>query len=169
MTDSDAPLATLPDSGGNVRICIRPNRSLPLQDMLPLFIAISAVLVTIGVGFALLGAWPVLPFAGLEIAIVGAVIRWMYRHHGDHELVIITDDRVRVYRRDGRTERKAEFNRYWAKVSVTPSAGSGHAPKVEIGSHGRYVEIGADVHEEDRRRLAQEIRSAIARKRQLSV
>jgi len=160
MTDSDARLAALPDSDGNVRILIRPNRSLPPQEMLPLFIAVSAVLLTIGVGFALLGAWPVLPFAGLEIAVVGAVLRWMHRHQGDHEMVVITQDRVRVFRRCGRQEHEAEFNRHWARVSETPSAGVDPL-KVRIGSHGRFVEIGAGLRDEDRRRLAREVRMAL--------
>lgn len=163
MTAGDAQRAARPDGDGDVRIRIRPNRSLSPQAILPLFFAAAAVLVTIGIGFTLLGAWPVLPFAGLEIVMIGAVLRWMHRHHDDYELVIVAGDRVRVIRRSGQQEREAEFNRHWARVSMTPSGSARHSMQVHVGSHGRYVEIGAAVREEDRRRLADEIKSALAR------
>ena len=40
--------------------------------MLAAFAGLAAVTLAIGAGFALLGAWPVLPFAGLEIVALGA-------------------------------------------------------------------------------------------------
>jgi len=166
MTVSDAQLAARSDGDGVVRIHIRPNRSLPPQEMLPLFIAVSAVLATIGVGFALLGAWPVLPFAGLEIVVVGAVFRWMYRHHDDCECVVVSADRVQVIQRCGPQERVTEVNRYWARISLTPSASVGKPMQLWIGSHGRYVEIGAGVREEDRRQLADELKAILARSQQ---
>jgi uncharacterized membrane protein len=36
------------------------------------FVALGAVTLLIGVGFALVGAWLVLPFAGLEVLALGA-------------------------------------------------------------------------------------------------
>jgi len=163
MIESDAHLAAQSDGEEAVRIHIRPNRSLPPQEFLPLFIAVSAVLVTIGVGFALLGAWPVLPFAGIEIVVVGLVFRWLYRHHDDEEQVVVSADRVRVVRRCGGHEQVTEYNRYWARVSVAPAASIGQPMQLRIGSHGRFVEIGAEVREEDRRRLADELKAVLAR------
>jgi len=36
------------------------------------FLSLAAVVLAIGSGFALVGAWPVLPFAGLEVLALGA-------------------------------------------------------------------------------------------------
>jgi uncharacterized membrane protein len=36
------------------------------------FLSLAAVETAIGIGFALVGAWPVLPFAGLEVLALGA-------------------------------------------------------------------------------------------------
>jgi len=36
------------------------------------FLSLAAVVLAIGTGFALVGAWPVLPFAGLEVLALGA-------------------------------------------------------------------------------------------------
>ena len=35
------------------------------------FLSLAAVVLAIGSGFALVGAWPVLPFAGLEVLALG--------------------------------------------------------------------------------------------------
>ena len=36
------------------------------------FLSLAAVVLVIGIGFTLVGAWPVLPFAGLEVLALGA-------------------------------------------------------------------------------------------------
>ena len=44
------------------------------------FSALAAVVLAIGAGFATLGAWLVLPFAGLEVALlIGAYVAWARR------------------------------------------------------------------------------------------
>lgn len=35
------------------------------------FVGLALTVVAIGTGFALMGAWPVLPFAGLEVLMLG--------------------------------------------------------------------------------------------------
>ena len=45
----------------------RRNCSISPAALLGAFAALAAVTLAIGAGFALLGAWPVLPFAGLEV------------------------------------------------------------------------------------------------------
>jgi uncharacterized membrane protein len=113
------------------------------------------------VGFAMLGAWLVLPFAGLEIAIIGAVLHWMHRHLDDHELIVITDRSVRILRQYGHQQSEAEFSRYWTRFSVTPPGGSRFPSQIRIGSHGRFVQVGTDVGEAARQRLAQELRTLL--------
>lgn len=54
-------------------LVIRPNRSLPAAGILALFPALRALALSIGVGFAAADAWMVLPFALLEVVLVGAL------------------------------------------------------------------------------------------------
>ncbi len=44
------------------------NCSISPAGLLGVFAALSAVALTIGIGFAVAGAWLILPFAGLEVA-----------------------------------------------------------------------------------------------------
>ncbi len=45
------------------------------------FLSLAAVVLAIGSGFALVGAWPVLPFAGLEVLALGAAYFAYARSH----------------------------------------------------------------------------------------
>ena len=40
--------------------------------LLRVYVGLALIVLAIGVGFALAGAWPVLPFAGLETLVLGA-------------------------------------------------------------------------------------------------
>jgi len=47
------------------------NCSISPLGLLRVFVGLALVVLAIGVGFALVGAWPVLPFAGLEALMLG--------------------------------------------------------------------------------------------------
>jgi len=140
------------EAGEGLRVLVRPNRSLSLRAMVVLFAGIAAFVITIGIGFSLVGAWLVLPFAGLEVAVVGAVLYLLFRHADDHDLIIIRHDRVTVVRRQGGRERHEEFQRYWVKVQLERGR-SWYPSRLSIGSHGRFVAIGTGISEEERRAL----------------
>jgi uncharacterized membrane protein len=119
----------------------------------------SIVLVSFGIaaGWALNGAWVVLPFAGIEMMVLGAALVVFERHVGDREAITIDGDRVVVERiRMGRTARH-EFSRYWARVVVTPGSGRNHGG-LAMRSHGRQVEIGEFLTDDQRVAVAAELR-----------
>lgn len=148
--------------GEGLRVLVRPNRSLSLRAMVLLFAGIAAFVITIGIGFSLAGAWLVLPFAGLEVAVVGAVLYLLFRHIDDHDLIVIHHDRVMVVRRQGGRERHEEFQRYWVKVELRRGR-SWYPSRLSIGSHGRFVTIGADISEEERSALAARLNELLRR------
>lgn len=148
--------ASMREHGGN-RLVIRPNRSLPVAGIMTLFVAVSMLALTIGVGFALVGAWMVLPFAVLEVLIVGVLCRWFYRHADDCELVVVEPDCVRIIKRQGTALTRHEFARYWVRLRwERPGTGSG-ARRLLIGSHGKFVSLADDITEADRALVAREL------------
>ena len=147
--------------GDSVSFVVRPNRSLPVAGMVALFVGLSALPLTIGIAFAVMGVWMVLPFAILEVAVLALLVRWLYRHIDDCELVVIGPERVRVTRRVGTKESRHEFQRYWARVRLDRGQTGRDPTRLRIGSHGRYIDIGAGITEEDRASLADELRRAL--------
>jgi uncharacterized membrane protein len=148
-------------AGASVSFVIRPNRSLPVSGVVALFVALSASALTIGVGFALKGAWLILPFAGIEVLIVGMLCYWLYRHIDDCELVVIEADRVRVMQRSGTRESRRDFPRYWARIRLDRSQDGRRPSRLRIGSHGQFVELAENINESDRLILAEELRNAL--------
>lgn len=139
-------------------IVIRPNRSLPAGGVVVLFLALSTLILTVSISFAVAGAWMVLPFAAMEIILVGSLCRWLYRHMDDCELVVVEPQRVRVIKRSGTKVSQDEFTRYWVRMNV---AGTGRERRLWIGSHGRLVSLADGVSEADRLVVARELKSLL--------
>ena len=130
---------------------IRPNRSISSRNLVIIVICLTIVCLTIALSFLSLGLWLVLPFAGLEIFVVGLAIGYTIRRSEDCETILIDDKQVVVTQQSGRRTREQTFQRYWVRVQpgVTPLQPS----RLEIGSHGRFVEIGRDLTDDYKEEL----------------
>jgi len=144
-----------------VRLLIRPNHSLSPVATLMFMGGFSILTLSIAIVFVLQGYWPVLPFAGLEIAIVGAAFWYCGRKAQDYDLITIESDRVNVVQRANAREQTWEFDRHWARVELVPGEGRLHAPRLMLGSHGKRVEIARALPEESREMLAGRLRDWI--------
>lgn len=138
-------------------LVIRPNRSLPVAGIFGLFAAFVGWALAVGIGFTLAGASMILPFAGLQALGVGLLCRWLYRHRDDCELITIETDRVSVMKRHGNDVTRCDFPRYWMTVRVDAAGRHGRG-RLSVGSHGKFVTLGDEVNEDDRARLARDLR-----------
>jgi uncharacterized membrane protein len=145
---------------GSTEFIVRPNRSLSVAGIIWLFITLSTMALTVGIGLTLAGAWLVLPFAGIEVLAVGALCGWLYRHRDDCELIVIEPEHVRIIQRSGCNAASYEFQRYWVRVILDRRDGQ-RPSRLQIGSHGKYVRLAAQVTEGDRLALAGELRNAL--------
>jgi uncharacterized membrane protein len=107
-----------------------------------------------------LGFWPVLPFAGAEMLLLGwALYTNMQRRHV-HESVDVSETEVVVEYSRGETKRFV-FPRHWARVKIRRPKSPLHRTQLVIESHGRACEVGQFLSEEERQRLAAELRRLI--------
>ena len=70
-------------------LTLRRNCSLNETERWSAFWLAALVSALIALAFAAVGAWPILPFAGLEVAALYVAFRCMSRDAGDYEQVII--------------------------------------------------------------------------------
>lgn len=75
-------------------ILLQPNQSLSLSGNLWVFISLVAVSLGISLAFALAGAWMILPFAGLELLLLGALFAYVYTESTKREVIRINGERV---------------------------------------------------------------------------
>ena len=73
--------------GGVLSLSRRLGYSLSKFQRAVVFSSLGVGAVVIATGFALLGAWLVLPFAGLECVGLYLAFRWLGRHENDYEIL----------------------------------------------------------------------------------
>jgi uncharacterized membrane protein len=132
------------------------NNSLSTSGRYLVFGFIFIVSFGISLAFAVFGAWPVLPFAGLEMLVLFLAFRYIDRRSDDYERLSISGDKLLVeYLEHGRLNR-FELNRCWAQV-VCDAAGS----RLALRSHGREVEFGHYLTQQERVKLARQLKERI--------
>ena len=140
----------------------RRNNSLSSTGRIFVFAFLFIVSVGIAGAFATLGAWLILPFAGLEMLGLYLAFRYVDRHAADYERITIAGDKVQVEQFVAGRATSHEFNRCWAQVVASPGGA-----RVALRSHGREVEIGRHVNDDERltlaRELGRQLRAAAAR------
>ena len=140
---------------------IAPNQSMSGRELLLVFSGIAGVTLAIGGYFWLRGFTLVLPFSGLEVLALGAALYITAWRGGAREVITITDDSVCVETGRTRPEQRHDFQRYWTKVILRRPWVAWHPSKLLLCSHGREIEVGRFLNEEERKGLAKILRSAI--------
>jgi uncharacterized membrane protein len=145
------------------RIEICPHCSLSARSALLFFGSVCLVSFAIAGLMALRGFWPVLPFSGLEMVLLGWALRvsMARRHH--RQTITVTDANVSVELRDRQHSVQHVFPRHWAQVKLRRPASRLHPSRLTIESHGRQCEVGSFLTEAERRGLALRLQGLIGR------
>lgn len=131
-----------------------------LVALLALFAGLTATL------FLVLGAWPILPFLGVEVGFALALVVVHARRSARiMEVVTLTPGRLLVTRSDARGRRtELVLDPYWARAVYRPDPA--HAGVLKLESRGRSAEVGRHLGAEDKASLHEALAGALARARQ---
>jgi uncharacterized membrane protein len=149
------------DSKRNWRIVIRPNRSLSTRQLQIAFAVIALVCLGIASVFAAFGLWPILPFAGAEVIVVGIGLYLSALGGRETEVVSVASDKVAVEKEGRCARRRWELSRAWLQIRLLSPHIRWYPSRLVIRSHGKEVELGVFLNEEERRQLAGELRCAV--------
>jgi uncharacterized membrane protein len=109
------------------------------------------------------GFWPVMPFAGLEMAFLGWALRASMARRHNRQTITVTDSDVSVELCDRHHSVQHVFPRHWAQVKLRRPVSRLHPSRLTIESHGRQCELGSFLTEAERRGLAQQLQRLIGR------
>ncbi|MEI6618533.1 MAG: DUF2244 domain-containing protein [Betaproteobacteria bacterium] len=126
-------------------------------QMLVLFGCLSLVSLCVGLFFWLQGALLVLPFAVLEILVVGICFLVFSKHVLDQERIVVDAMQVVVEHEQGGVRERAQFRREW--VRIEPQGGE-HS-LIAVSGQGQTVQVGRYVRPESREALAHALRRAV--------
>ena len=141
---------------------LRPHRSAGQRAARVVTGMVAALLAIIGTGFLLAGAWPVLPFLGLEVVLLYAALRFNQRVANACEAINLTRKALTVRRLDHWGKQSDfSFPPYWLQVNLLELPGRDNW--LELRTHGRSLAIASFLLPHERRELAQTLRRALGR------
>jgi len=123
--------------------CItKPNASASTESVLKLLLSLVVLSGLIAMGFFHIGAWMVLPFAGLELVLVVLAFVVVLRHRGDYEKITFVENHIEIEQSVLGKIKHARFQCYWTRVTLRE--GENGKTSLWIGSHNQEVEFGRD-------------------------
>lgn len=152
-------MVSVREDAGQRRIILRPNRSADWRQnqLLWGFLFIHSSL--IAVGFAIAGAWMILPFMGLEVMLLGAAL-WYVNWKCSHQQVITLDeDTLAIDKGILLPRRRWRFAAGDTSVSVLDAPYPNDPPRVTLCSAGQQVDIGEFLGHEELAELLSRLRA----------
>jgi len=145
-------------------LTLRPNRSLSRVHARWLVLAVGGLFLLGSIRFLLLGMWPVIPFMIADVALLAWALRSNYRSGGNHERLVLVQDRLTLTRVSPWGESHVvTFEPWFTQVQIeeTPLGDA----LLFLAAHGRRVVVGAFLSAPERREVGAVIREALARYR----
>lgn len=143
------------------RFELTPRCSLTPRGARVFVLTVAAGTFAVAGFFALQGFWPILPFAGLEIALLAWAVRASMRKGAERETIIVSEDFVTVQRSSTRGYDSSVFPRHWVKVKLHAPLAALHPSRLLLESHGRACELGRFLTEDERRSLAARLKQVV--------
>jgi uncharacterized membrane protein len=141
---------------------LRPHRSAGQRAARLIAGLVAAQVTIVSTGFLLAGAWPVLPFFGLEIAVLYALLRYNQHAGNAFEAINLTRQALTVRRVDHWGKQSDfSFSPDWLQVNLQPMPG--HDNRLELRTHGRSLAIASFLPAHEREHLALTLRRALGR------
>jgi uncharacterized membrane protein len=100
--------------------------------------------------FTIAGFWPILPFAGLEVALLGCALYWSMRKTRVREFVRVDERCVLIRKHEAGRDVELEFSRYWTQVRLVRPKATLWPSRLLLKSKGRSVEIGSFLTNDER-------------------
>jgi uncharacterized membrane protein len=150
------------ESSAGFSLTTKRNCSMSPQALVWLLVFTACLSFAIGIGFALFGAWPVLPFVGLEFVALAAAFCAHARHAADYERIVVRNGVMLVEVHEAGRSEVHRFHPGWVQLHTRKAAVD---VRVGIRSHGRELEIGRHLDAPGRGLLAAELAGRLKRYR----
>lgn len=137
---------------------LKRNCALSPRQLAICFAALATVSLVIASVFAARGAWPVIPFACVEVAALTAAFVVYGRHAADFERIVLERDRLVVEWASGARLQRTELSPAWLRVEYDGS----RRDLIRLVAGREALTVGRFVPDECRGRLAQELRASLA-------
>lgn len=150
-------------AGPVTRIDLAPHCSLSPRGARLFFASACAASLSVALPLSLMGYWPILPFAGLEMLLLFIALKLSMARRHHRQSILICPERVTIEESDLKRHARVEFPRHWAQVRIRAGVSPLHPTRLTVESHGRRHEIGQFLNEQERQSLGHRLKRLIGR------
>ncbi len=143
------------------RILIRPNQSISWKSSIVFILVIAFTCLTIGLGFAYVGATLILPFAGLEVLFVGICVYLVLNKTSQQEVITLSKDKLIIEKGAYKIKQVWEYFRLWSYISVERPRHPWYPAHIVVTSKGERVPLGDFLNEEEKEELVSNLENII--------
>jgi len=143
------------------RILIRPNQSISWKSSIVFILVIAFTCLTIGFGFAYVGATLILPFAGLEILFVGICVYLVLNKTSQQEVITLSKDKLIIEKGAYKIKQVWEYFRLWSYISVERPQHPWYPAHIVVTSKGERVPLGDFLNEQEKEELVSNLENII--------
>lgn len=143
------------------RILIRPNQSISWKSGLVFILVIAFTCLSIGLGFAYVGATLILPFAGLEVIFVGICTYLVLNKTSQQEVITLSKDKLIIEKGAYRLKKVWEYFRLWSYITVERPQHPWYPAHIVVTSKGERVPLGDFLTEQEKEELVSSLESII--------
>ncbi|MDX1668081.1 MAG: DUF2244 domain-containing protein [Limnobacter sp.] len=135
------------------------NCSLTPKQLMVWYLSLCAVTLFIALGFLIAGFWIVLPFAGLELLLVGVAFLIYARHAADYEMIEVDPVQLRITVAHGAKKHTIDLVTQWTRLEYR---GRFREPLV-LKCQDKQVSLGRHIAEKDKTAFQRDLRLALAK------
>ena len=147
----------------DTQIVIGPNASLSARQAAWVMAGMGTVATAVAAGFAVLGFWPVVPFAGLELAALGAALWVALRRNRYREVLELKGGRVVVgFGMAGQgAAAQIDWPRPFTRVVLEPGATRNGPNRLVLSCSGQRLVLGRCLTDAERERLHRRLKDLL--------
>lgn len=148
--------------GSRLEIIARPDQSASWRANLLVLAALSVPSLGAAIGFALAGAWPILPLAGLELTALGAALYYVNWKLQFRQVITVNENSVQVDEGYLAPRQSHRFARKAAALSVLREDHPWERPRLSLYDRNGSVRLGEFLGREDALKLQSLLESELA-------
>ncbi len=133
---------------------LKRNCSLSPRQCVLAYGMLGAIMLLIGLAFALSGVWFVAAFAVVEIGCIALALLHYARHATDREHIALSEGCLLIEREEAGQRQAIKLDPCWTRIELPDD----RQPLIRLQSCGVSVEVGGFVSEETRQQVALELR-----------
>ncbi|MGC1506867.1 DUF2244 domain-containing protein [Ketobacter sp. MCCC 1A13808] len=147
-------------NSGSTVLLLTPNTSATRTQTLCFFGIVSGITLLIALVWGLMGAWMVMPFAGLEVLVLILVLRKVLKESRQMQVITIDRESIKVEEGKSHPEHSWQFDRVNSYIDLHESNVPADAIQMSLVDSQKNIELGVFLNHQDLQSVREELQKA---------